>query len=190
MGTSATPFTLYIRCTTNNPPPSFDPPRTPLESPHQLLADRQQIVPLGSTHLGIMHVQALHRLDDDARDDESRVVLVIGRHHVPRRGLRAGSAQTVLVNLDVLVPELSLAEVGLTEFPILVRLIDPCQKAFSLLLLREMEVEFEDTGSVALEVILQVDDETVPPLPNCFATDKIFSLRSSARCSRTMSTSS
>ena len=41
-----------------------------------------------------------------------------------------------------------------------------CKKALSLLLLREVEVELDDAGSVGVEVSLQIHDGAIPVVPD------------------------
>ena len=49
-------------------------------------------------------VEPLQRVDDDARDDEPRVLLVVGGDDVPGRVARAGRREAGLVGLHVLLP--------------------------------------------------------------------------------------
>ena len=41
-----------------------------------------------------------------------------------------------------------------------------CEEALSLLLLREVEEELDDAGSVAVEVSLQIRDRAIPVVPD------------------------
>src|SRR4051794_16848232 len=55
----------------------------------ELLADpRQLLAPLGR-RLGVVQVEAVEGLEDDLRDDQPGVLLVVGGDHEPRRGLGA-----------------------------------------------------------------------------------------------------
>ena len=105
----------------------------------QLLANCPEFASPRASYLGIAHFKVLQRIDDDTRNDQPCVLLVIGWHNVPWRGFRAGSAQTVLVSPHVLFPEFPLGDVILAEFPVLVRFINAQKKALSLLLLRQVK---------------------------------------------------
>ena len=65
-----------------------------------------------------------------------------------------------------MLPKFPLRDIRKTEFPVLVRLVDARQKALSLLLLREVEEELDDAGSVDVEVPLQIHDRTIPVVPD------------------------
>ena len=57
-----------------------------------------------------------------------------------------------------MVPEFALLNVGKAELPVLFLLIDAFEKALSLLLLREVQEELDDAGSIAVEVSFQIDN--------------------------------
>ena len=79
------------------------------------------------------------------------------------------------------------------EFPVLFRLVDAFEKALALLLLREVEVEFYDARSVAVQVPFQIHDRAIPVVPDAFrgaAHPAAPSLRRISGCTRTISTSS
>ena len=77
-------------------------------------------------------------------------------------------AQARLVRLDVMSPVLPLVNVGEAEFPVLIRIVNAIEKSLSLLSLRKMKEEFDHAGIVAMEMFLQVDDGTIPFLPDHF----------------------
>jgi hypothetical protein len=52
------------------------------------------------------------------------------------------------------------------EVPVLVRLINVLEKPLPLFVLRKVEEELEDLGSVTVEMFLQVLEETIPFLPD------------------------
>ena len=81
----------------------------------------------------------------------------------------ACGVQALLVDLHVMLPVLSLLDVRLTEFPILVRLINTREKALSLFVFGQVEKEFHNPGSVTVEMLLQVHDGPIALLPNAFS---------------------
>lgn len=62
---------------------------------------------------------------------------------------------------------LPFVNVRLTEFPVLVRLVNAHKEALSLLVLRQMEKDLDDTRAIAVEVLFQVNDGAVPVIPDC-----------------------
>ena len=78
----------------------------------------------------------------------------------------ARRTEALLIGFHVLLPEFPLLDVSEGEFPVLFRLVDALQKTLSLLLLREMEVEFDNARSVAVEMFLEMHDGTIPVLPD------------------------
>jgi len=86
----------------------------------------------------------------------------------------AGGTQAILKSPHVLLPIFPLVNVGETQFPILVRLINASQKPPSLFFLRKMEEHFNDTGSVPIEVTFQVGNGTIPFVPDVFIVAQVF----------------
>jgi len=56
-------------------------------------------------HFGGLQAHLIDRVDDDAADQCPQSVLVVGRHHVPRRPRGRGGAQRFLVRALVLRPQ-------------------------------------------------------------------------------------
>ena len=52
------------------------------------------------------------------------------------------------------------------ELPVFVRLINAFEESLSLFILRKMEEELEDAGAVTVEMLFQVDNGTIPLLPD------------------------
>ena len=81
-----------------------------------------------------------------------------------------------------------------TEFPVLFRLIDALKEALSLFLLREVEEELDDPGSVDVEVSLQIHDRTISVVPELLVVDAgcpgVLRCGESRGCTRAISTSS
>jgi hypothetical protein len=72
------------------------------------------------------------------------------------------------MGLHVLLPEVSLGNIGAAEFPVLFRFVDARQKALSLFFLGEVEEELDDTGSVLVKVSLQICNRAIPVAPDHF----------------------
>ncbi len=130
------------------------------------MADRQQFLPALFADHRIADVEGLERLENNLRNNQPGVLLVVGRHHMPRRTLCTRRAQARLIDLHVLRPELPLFYVGHTEFPVFFGLVDPIEKALSLFFLGKMQEEFDDPGAVAVEMGLQIDDGLIPLPPD------------------------
>src|ERR1700733_6011016 len=64
-----------------------------------------------------------------------------------------------------MLPEPAFFDVGRAEFPVLVGLVDTGEEALALLLLREVEKEFDHAGSVGVEMSLQIRDRAVAIVP-------------------------
>ena len=60
--------------------------------------------------------------------------------------------EAFLESRHIVFPEISLLNVGEAEFPIFVRLIDALKKAFSLLVFRQVEIEFDNPGAIEVQV--------------------------------------
>src|SRR5512147_2492401 len=106
----------------------------------------------------IVDVEPTESVQDDLRDDQAPVVLVVGRYHVPGRMPRAGRSNARFVGPHVVLPELALFEVGAAEFPVLVGVVDAREEPLALLLLRQVQEELDDAGAVAVEVALEAGD--------------------------------
>src|SRR5438552_18031691 len=77
----------------------------------------------------ILQAQAAQRVDDDLRNDQPRIRLVVRGHHVPRCVALAGGAQASLVGLHIVLPVAALLDVGHAEFPVLLGIVDALEKA-------------------------------------------------------------
>jgi hypothetical protein len=111
-----------------------------------------------STHFGIRHFQSVEGVENDLRNDQPGVLLVVGGNDIPGRFASGCNTEAFLKSRHIAFPELSLLNVGEAEFPILVRLIDALKKAFSLLVFRQVEIEFDNPGAVEVQVS-EVDPE-------------------------------
>ena len=98
--------------------------------------------------------------------NEPSVLFVVGGNDIPGRIPGACCTEAFLIRLHVLLPEFPLLDVRKAKFPVLFRLIDALKETLSLLLLREVEVELDDAGSVGVEVSLQMHDGTIPIVPD------------------------
>src|SRR5262249_41648587 len=97
-----------------------------------------------------------------------RVSLVVGRHDIPRCVMRARCRETLLVRAHVLPPPISLFEIGCAEFPILVGVVEAIEEALSLLLFREMKIELDDTRTVPVQMLFELDDGPEASFPDAF----------------------
>ena len=104
------------------------------------------------------HFKVFKSLDHNLRNNQTRIVLVVGRNNIPRNVLCAGCTKTLLVSRHVLGPEFPFFDIRQTEFPVLFRFVYPLNEAPALLLLREVQEELDDAGSVGVQVPLQIDD--------------------------------
>ena len=111
-----------------------------------MLADRVQFLLTISAHFRIAHLQTFERVEDDLGDDQPCVFLVVGGNDKPGRIISARRAEAFLVGLRVVVPEFALLQIRVAELPILVWVVDTFEKPFALLLLREVEKDFDDAG--------------------------------------------
>src|SRR5688572_18180678 len=114
---------------------------------------------------GVVEVEGLDRVHEDGDGERLHDVLVVRRHDVPRRPLRGGGGDGVLVGGHVLVPECPLGDVGGVELPQLVRVVEPGHEPPLLLRLRHVEEELHDLGAVAVEMPLPGVQIVVARLP-------------------------
>ena len=94
------------------------------------------------------------------------IVFAVCGNDIPGRVPGARRTEALLVRRHVLIPEFSFLNVRQAELPVFCRLIDTCQKALALLLLREMEEELDDARTADVEMFLQIRDLTIPVLPD------------------------
>src|SRR5580692_3458363 len=106
-------------------------------------------------HLWRRQLELLKRIDDDLRNYQSRVLLVIRGNDVPRRMSCARRFNALLICLGVFRPVLSLANVGGAELPVLDWIFDPLDESFSLLLLRQVEEKLYYPRPVSLQMRLR-----------------------------------
>src|SRR5208283_3151412 len=124
-------------------------------------------------HLRVLEVELLHRLDDRSRDNEAGEPLVVGGHDEPRRVLRSGRSDGLIVRAHVVVPVAAFAHVGSGEFPVLLRLVEALHEALLLLLAGQVEVELEDDHALPGEIVLEPRDVGEPLVPDSLA-DKLW----------------
>ena len=72
----------------------------------------------------------------------------------------------VLIGVVVVVPEGALLGVARRKLPVLLRSLDPFQESLLLLLLRDVEEEFQDHDAVVREVLFEVVDVLEATIPN------------------------
>src|SRR6266404_4019624 len=119
-----------------------------------------------TTHFRVRHFQRVERIENDLRNDQPGVLLVIGGDDIPGRFASACRTEALLKSRHIALPELSLLNIGKAEFPIFVRLIDALKKAFSLLVFRQVEIEFDNPGAVEVQVSFQTHNGPKSALPD------------------------
>src|SRR5271166_3865848 len=106
-------------------------------------------------------VEIGHCVRHDLRHREIAKPLVVRRDHVPRRLAGAGGVHRVLERLDVVVPQLPFGIIGFADLPVARRVIKALRETCELLLLADVEEEFEDRGPIFGEQCLEVADAPV-----------------------------
>src|SRR5690349_78700 len=119
--------------------------------------------------LGILEAERVERFDDGRSHGDAGEPLVVGGHDVPRRPLRGGVADHVLVGLHVVLPVVAFLRVGRRELPVLLGIVDALEETPLLLLARDVQEELEDDGAVVVEVALVGPDVPEPILPDALA---------------------
>src|SRR2546422_10763869 len=115
----------------------------------------------------IAQLEGGQRIDKDLGNDQPGIKLVICGDDVPRCMLGTGCAQALLIGVHIIVPKFPLFDIGLAQFPILIRFIDSAKKTLPLFFFRNMKKELHDSGSVVVEMAFQVEDRAKPLPPNC-----------------------
>ena len=144
------------------------------KSVHEQLTKRFQFSPAFCRGRRVGRLKLPKPVQDNLRNDQPGVLLVVGRHDVPRRVAGAGCAQALLIRLHVLLPVFPFLNIGEAEFPVLFRFINARQEALSLFLLGKMEEDFHRARSIAIEMTLQVDDGAISFLPKGFLIPAIL----------------
>ena len=80
------------------------------------------------------------------------------------RILGARRTQGILISLHVIVPERALGVIGFADLPVAVRVFEPLGEAGELLLLADMQEEFQDVRTVFEEFGLEIADLLVARL--------------------------
>src|SRR5664279_1705539 len=114
----------------------------------EAFSDRFQFSSALCRGLGIGHLQVLERGKDNLGNNQSGILLVIGRDDIPGRVLGAGRVQASLKRLHILLPVLPLMNVREAELPVLLRIINPLAESLALFVLREMEEDLDNLGAV------------------------------------------
>ncbi len=94
---------------------------------------------------------------------------MVGRNDVPRCPRRARSAERLFVRALIRGPKGAFGDIGDGELPRLVGRVDACEEPFALLIVREVQEELQDDGTVAREVMLEGVDvlEAMAPELRC-----------------------
>ena len=129
-------------------------------------ADGLQFLAVRLAGFGITHLQRLQRVEDDLRNDEPGVFLVVGGNDIPRRMSGAGRAEAGFIGLHVIFPEFPFRDVGLAEFPVFFRVVNAFEKPPALFVLGQVQEKFDDARAVAMQVFFQVENGAIPFFPD------------------------
>ena len=114
-----------------------------------------------------LQFHVFHRVGDDLRDREIAEPFVVRRNDVPRRVLLRAVRERILESVDVVVPVVALAVVRRADLPLPSGIVEPLLEAGKLLVLRDVEKEFQDRRVVGVvEKLLPLVDEVVARLPD------------------------
>src|SRR6266851_2224629 len=91
----------------------------------QGMADGFQLFLLGFVHHWEGKMEIVERLDNRRSDDQPRKPLVVGRNDEPRRELRRGILDHLLVSFLVILPEASFVDIRRGKLPVLLRILEP-----------------------------------------------------------------
>src|SRR5450759_4878779 len=130
-------------------------------------------MPAFFSRLRIRHLESAKCIEDDLRDNEPGVVLVVGRDDVPERVERTRRVQAFLKSLHVLLPVGPLVNVRKAELPVLLGRVDAITKAVRLLALRQMQEDLDHPSAVAMEMLLEVTDRAEPVIPEGLPVDQL-----------------
>src|SRR5262249_60902882 len=124
------------------------------------------------------HIELSDRHHHRRRDDEPCEPFIVGGYHEPRCVLRCGSPDRFLERVHVVVPKLALVYIGGREFPMLLRLVEARHEALFLLLVRQMQEEFEDGRPLASEILLEMSDVGQSLVPDALVNESGWQLLS------------
>ena len=75
-----------------------------------------------------MHFEGLESIENYLGNDQAAVLFVVSWNDIPWRIFRARCTETRFISQHILFPEFPLFNVGKTEFPVFIRLIDTIDK--------------------------------------------------------------
>lgn len=116
----------------------------------ELAADGLQIPHALCAELGIGHREVIEGIQKNLRHDQPGIVLVVGWNGIPGSVMGARCGKTLAERLPVMPPILSLVNVRLAEFPILVGRFNALHKPLRLFLLRQVQEKFDDLGAISV----------------------------------------
>src|SRR5208282_1659281 len=119
------------------------------------------------------HAKVFERGDDPLGDIQVPEPLSVGRHHVPRRPLRAGLGDCFLVGFHVNGPSQPLLEVGLPELPVLAGVVEPFLQPSPLFSSADVQEKLEDGRPLLSEHPLEIVNLPVPSLPDGFRDEAV-----------------
>jgi len=99
---------------------------------------------------------------------------IIGGDDIPRRVICASGVEAILVGFHVVFPIFPLVDVRGAELPVLVRLFHALKESLSLFIVREVQEYLDDLRSVAMKVLLQIDNRVIPLLPDVLLVTQLL----------------
>src|SRR5438093_559622 len=135
---------------------------------HRSPADDSTKLQLGGIErrLRELHLHGLEGFDHDLRYGEVSIPLLVGGDDEPGGRFRAAADQGVFIRPLVIVPKLAFLEVGWSELPAFRRILDPLLDPLLLLVLADMQEEFEDRDVVLDQMPLERVDLVVARFPD------------------------
>src|SRR6266436_4961745 len=124
---------------------------------------------------GEFHFQSLEMLYEDLGNRKIAEPLVVGRNDEPGRSVGAAFPQGVLISLHVVIPELALQVVTFTDLPLLSRIVEPFFETNELLVLADVQKEFEDVRAAVGQLFFEVINVIVAPGPYLFRYQLVHS---------------
>src|SRR5262245_28763654 len=142
---------------------------TTLRLSSECLPYRLKFLLLHGIDLRITKSEVRHHLHDSKGDNEPGEPLMISWHHVPWRKLPRSDPDRLFECVHVVVPAVTLLDVGGRELPRLLGCVEALQEPFSLLVARDVQKEFEDDRPLPREIVLEIGDVGEPFIPDSLA---------------------
>ena len=122
-----------------------------------------------SVQLRKVKLELPNLVSQDASDQRPAGVLVIGGHDIPRCPGSRGRGDHRFVRLRVVAEMRALREVGRRELPVFGRVVEPVEQSLFLLVLGDVQEDFDDARAVAMKMSLERVDVLVTLVPELVA---------------------